>query len=278
MRDDFPQPVKDLLAKRVAYHCSNPNCPRHTIGPSSDPNKSIMTGEAAHITAASPGGKRYNPTLTSDERSAIDNGIWLCSYCAGLVDKDENIYTVELLRKWKSEAEQNQYQLLANPSITTQYSSIIDTSMTLTLEQLSASVKSNTATEFNKMSENWREGNRVETIKWVEDLRNDIAKWSVLTPELKAKILRLEIKLKLEENDDFAELKELAKQAYEFNPSEDDLIIKVLLILYESGTEDAIKLLEGQTDASSMNLKAALLLEMGMVDECMEILNSENQE
>jgi hypothetical protein len=39
-------------------------------------------GEAAHISAAAPGGKRYDSSLTPEERRAPSNGIWLCELCA----------------------------------------------------------------------------------------------------------------------------------------------------------------------------------------------------
>lgn len=105
MRDDFPIPVKDLLAKRVGFRCSNPACGKPTSGPQEDPMKSINIGVAAHITAASPEGARYNPALSSDERKSPANGIWLCQDCAKLVDNDGNRYTVEVLQHWKAVSE-----------------------------------------------------------------------------------------------------------------------------------------------------------------------------
>ena len=107
-RDDFSLTVKDILAKRVGYVCSNPNCKRHTIAPNSKEDKVINIGEAAHITAAAPGGPRYDEALSPSERKSINNGIWLCSNCATLIDRDELIYTVDLLKKWKFQAEEEQ--------------------------------------------------------------------------------------------------------------------------------------------------------------------------
>ena len=52
-------------------------------------NKSVNVGEAAHITAAAPGGKRYDPSLTPEDRRAASNGMWLCELCAKLIDTDE---------------------------------------------------------------------------------------------------------------------------------------------------------------------------------------------
>jgi hypothetical protein len=105
MRDDFTIQTKELLAKRVAFHCSNPMCRQVTSGPQVDPLKVINIGVAAHITAASPEGPRYDPSLTPKKRRSPDNGIWLCQTCAKLVDNDSIQYNDVLLRQWKSQAE-----------------------------------------------------------------------------------------------------------------------------------------------------------------------------
>ena len=70
-----------------------------------DGDKTINVGEASHICAAAPGGKRYNPQMTSEERKSFDNGIWMCRTHAALIDRDEKYFTVEMLRKWKEDAE-----------------------------------------------------------------------------------------------------------------------------------------------------------------------------
>jgi hypothetical protein len=106
MRDDFPLHIKRATAERVAYRCSNPKCQRSTIGPRLEPSKSVNLGVCAHITAASPGGPRYDPRLSSDERKSIKNAIWLCQYCAKLIDNDELRYPVDKLHRWKKLAEQ----------------------------------------------------------------------------------------------------------------------------------------------------------------------------
>src|SRR5436309_10811670 len=98
--DEFPASTKDLLAKRVGYRCSNPACKQLTSGPQEDPLGSINVGVAAHVTAASPEGPRYNPTLTPEQRRSPENGIWLCQNCAKLVDNDPNRYTVHVLNEW----------------------------------------------------------------------------------------------------------------------------------------------------------------------------------
>ena len=42
-------------------------------------------------------------SMTSQERSSFENGIWLCANCSTLIDKDERYYTVELLKNWPQE-------------------------------------------------------------------------------------------------------------------------------------------------------------------------------
>lgn len=114
-RDNFSKPVIRALRERVNNCCSNPDCRVATLGPKEEKNKSVLIGEAAHICAASPGGARYDPRMTKDERSSIDNGIWLCANCAGLIDKDVEKHTVELLKMWKKAAELQAGDQLGKP-------------------------------------------------------------------------------------------------------------------------------------------------------------------
>jgi hypothetical protein len=105
MRDDFSDKVKEALADRVGNCCSNPDCRAVTSGPQEDPSKAINVGVAAHITAASAGGPRYDPAATPEERSHISNAIWLCQTCAKMVDNDPARFTADLLRAWRDDAE-----------------------------------------------------------------------------------------------------------------------------------------------------------------------------
>lgn len=112
-RDNFTTKTVDILAKRVGYLCSNPNCRKATVGPNTAKDKATIVGVAAHITAASPRGPRYNGALTTEQRKDIENGIWLCVNCSTLIDKDSNAFPVKLLNHWVeySENEMNK-QLL----------------------------------------------------------------------------------------------------------------------------------------------------------------------
>jgi hypothetical protein len=106
MRDDFSKRVADSLAKRVGNRCSNPDCRKRTSGPHTQDDRAVNIGVAAYITAAAPGGPRYDVARTPAERKAAANGIWLCQSCAKLIDNDAGKFTAELLLQWKSQAEE----------------------------------------------------------------------------------------------------------------------------------------------------------------------------
>jgi hypothetical protein len=104
-RDDFPTLVKTLLAHRAAMRCSRPDCRAATVGPRQGGNGSVNLGVASHITAAAPGGSRYDASMDTETRRSDTNGIWLCQTCAKLVDSDSCYYSPALLLEWKAEAE-----------------------------------------------------------------------------------------------------------------------------------------------------------------------------
>jgi hypothetical protein len=104
-RDDFPAWVRRRVAERAGYLCSNPDCRHPTCGPHSDPKKSIITGEAAHICAAADNGPRYDPNQTPEERKAITNAIWLCGNCNKKVDTDWAAWPAGRLRTMKADHE-----------------------------------------------------------------------------------------------------------------------------------------------------------------------------
>lgn len=111
-RDNFTEPTKRLLAQRVGWLCSNPACTKPTVGPQKGGPGTMNIGVAAHITAASEGFARYDARLTREERKAPHNGIWLCSDHAHQIDHDEKAFPIELLHKWKKEAEDRAFEQL----------------------------------------------------------------------------------------------------------------------------------------------------------------------
>jgi hypothetical protein len=64
-----------------------------------------MVGVAAHITAASARGPRYDASLSSDERSSERNGVWACQTHGKLIDDNPSTHTVEEISRWKKQHE-----------------------------------------------------------------------------------------------------------------------------------------------------------------------------
>lgn len=106
MKPDFSKDTIDTLARRAGFICSNPDCQKSTVGPNSEPSKSLVIGEAAHIRGARLKSKRYDPNMTDHARAEITNGIWLCRNCHKLVDSDEQRFPSALLFKWREIHEQ----------------------------------------------------------------------------------------------------------------------------------------------------------------------------
>lgn len=107
-RDDFSPEVKRALEYRAGNCCSFPGCAAVTAGPS-DENKMAVskTGMACHIAAAAsgPGARRYDAKMSKEERTAIENGVWMCYTHGKLIDTDERRFTIPMLKKWREFAE-----------------------------------------------------------------------------------------------------------------------------------------------------------------------------
>ncbi|MFX1739757.1 hypothetical protein PXJ20_26400 [Paraburkholderia sp. A1RI_3L] len=114
-RDEFSQPVKDRLAKRAGFMCSNPDCRAVTSGPHDDGERAISVGVAAHIAAAASDGPRYNSYQSSTERADISNGIWLCQTCSKLIDSDTKRFPEGILHQWAREHEKFVKGLVGRP-------------------------------------------------------------------------------------------------------------------------------------------------------------------
>jgi len=97
----FTESTKRTLAMRAAQKCSNPYCRTPTSAPHSDDGAAVNLGEAAHIHGANRGSARYDEKMTSAARRAPSNGIWLCTSCAGKIDRDEVRFPAQLLFRWK---------------------------------------------------------------------------------------------------------------------------------------------------------------------------------
>ena len=103
-RDNFTETTRRRIGKQAGWHCSYPWCRRPTVGSNSEGDGAIDVGIAAHIRAAAPGGPRYDPGMSPEQRKSVSNGIWLCETHARLVDSKDPMFTADLLHEWKERA------------------------------------------------------------------------------------------------------------------------------------------------------------------------------
>lgn len=92
--------VKRLFAASGGV-CAFPRCNTRLV----DDRSGALLGEMCHINAASPGGPRFDPSLSEEARSNNDNLIILCPTHHSLIDQDPETYSAAKLRSFKAEHE-----------------------------------------------------------------------------------------------------------------------------------------------------------------------------
>ncbi len=152
-RDEFTEKTKQQIAKRAGWLCSDPSCRRHTIGSNSDGDGEINLGIAAHICAAAPGGPRYDPTMTPEQRRSPENGIWMCQLHGKAVDAKDSTFTKDLLHEWKEKAQKDSWlRVLYNQGV---QQGLVDQG--LSKDELSARFHAAAAADLNvfQRSDKW---------------------------------------------------------------------------------------------------------------------------
>jgi len=71
-----------------------------------DEEEGIFLGEIVHIRAASPGGARYDPSMTPDERRSPSNLVIMCPNHHAIVDRNPAKHTVAALETMKRKREE----------------------------------------------------------------------------------------------------------------------------------------------------------------------------
>ncbi len=105
--------------------CAEPNCNKKLIA---EDGQSIIS-KICHIEAASKDGPRWNKNMTDDERRDFSNLILLCDEHHTIIDNKNNeaIYSVTLLKKWKTDHEAKILHLISGDNILTKNSSALNT-------------------------------------------------------------------------------------------------------------------------------------------------------
>lgn len=100
------QKAHKALWGRAANRCAFPGCQIELVMDAGQTEDESVIGEECHIIAREAGGPRGKSSLSSQERDKYDNLILLCPSHHTLIDKQPNIYTVDMLRAFKVAHEQ----------------------------------------------------------------------------------------------------------------------------------------------------------------------------
>lgn len=100
-RHDFTIPTKTYLKLNCGYICGNPTC-RKLLW-----SREGFVGRVAHIIGAAENGPRGSKTHANDKIIITDNenGLILCPACEVIIDKNEQAYPIDVLKKWKDDTE-----------------------------------------------------------------------------------------------------------------------------------------------------------------------------
>jgi hypothetical protein len=101
----YSQRTLKLLWGRAAGRCAMPDCRIELFDDESSHDPIAVIGEIAHIQASSAAGPRGNTAAPPSSRDDYDNLILLCRNCHSKIDTQENLYSIEALRRIKQDHE-----------------------------------------------------------------------------------------------------------------------------------------------------------------------------
>ncbi len=101
----YPPPDVKILYGRASGRCSFPHCRVDVTLPETLGDRDKPIGKIAHIVGHSANGPRGDSTYPKEKLDTYENWILLCPTCHDKVDVQSNTYTIDDLRKIKSEHE-----------------------------------------------------------------------------------------------------------------------------------------------------------------------------
>jgi len=107
--------TKRKLFTLSGNECAFPGC----TNPIFDTEHDVMVGEICHIKARSPGGPRYDPSQSPEERDGFENLILMCASHNKIID-DPNLvkgFPVELLVSYRKDHEARFYKTVVKPDL-----------------------------------------------------------------------------------------------------------------------------------------------------------------
>lgn len=105
-RPRIPTGQERVVISRSGNRCAYPGCRTRLVFDAVDPvDDDKAVGKVAHICAASPGGPRFDPTMTDKERGSASNLIYLCGDHHDAIDSQTSHHSRAFLEKAKKDHE-----------------------------------------------------------------------------------------------------------------------------------------------------------------------------
>ncbi len=104
-RRNFPRSTRRVLDIQSLNQCAYPECTNTLVEPGTEKSGPVVTGHICHIRAINPGGPRWKEGLAKEELNSADNLVLLCRHHHGIVDLQPEVYTADILRRWKCQHE-----------------------------------------------------------------------------------------------------------------------------------------------------------------------------
>lgn len=161
-------------------------------------------------------------------------------------------------------------------SVTPSRSADIQSAATMALLEHFAEVLSgNVSQQVEALRDAWREGRAADALAGVLLLKKDKPVWSVLSPEAKARVLRFEASLVLDQPGGLARATELAAEARALAPADDHSRIDAIIVHRTHGAAAALAVLGEPMNADARHLAAVLLLEQSLTAEAIDTLDND---
>lgn len=111
----YKRDVKENV-RRLLYANSGNMCAMYGCNNTLVYANTASINEICHIEAVNENGARYNNNLTDEYVNSYDNLILLCPTCHSIIDNklNENVYTVDYLKRMKQYHEQQVQEALMN--------------------------------------------------------------------------------------------------------------------------------------------------------------------
>ena len=94
-----------MLWGRGAATCSFPDCKKNLFIDRTETDDETLIGEMCHIIAEADNGPRGDSSFPMDKRNVYENLILMCRNHHRIIDSQTNTYSIDLLRKMKSDHE-----------------------------------------------------------------------------------------------------------------------------------------------------------------------------